>query len=248
MSPENQKDCPIHPTPPFSENGDPNLWYAYVNQFDPGITDTVKNIALRLERMLSITNALQKRREKHIASPNEQPLPAKYAQSLAGVLYQLEQLLLQFCDYSRQRYTSIGKTLADMNTESVCSVEIRVYEDRVMFRLPHLPHRTHKHDLVNIALTSKIYNVLNYPRWGKATMEFCHVYPTRMNWLPCDNDNYSYKRTIDLICNAMRLSDSAATLDLVKRTVFTDELASGTYITVTPKSSDFTDFPKWEDR
>lgn len=227
-------------------SSDPDFWYAFVNQFNHRITDTVKNIELRLERMLLVTRELQQRREKHTAKPGDQPLQVKYAQTLAGALYRLEQLLYEYSSYSRQQYTSFGKSLAELNEDGICSIEIHVHEDRVMFRMPHLPTRTQKHDLVNIALTSKIYKILNYPRWAKVTMEFCHVYSTGKKWQTSDNDNYSYKRTIDLICNAMRLSDSAASMDLVKRTIYTDELPSGTYVTITPKSSDSSEIPKWE--
>lgn len=238
-----EKDLSLNLLP---ETTDPDFVYAFVNLFDPRITNTLENIEVRLERTLEMTKEMRKRRGKHTAAPGSQPLPVTYARSFANALYKLELLLYEYCERSHQKFTSFGKELAELNEDGVCSVEIHVHDDRVMFRMPHLPQRSYKHDLVNVALTSKIYKVLNYPRWSNVTMEFCHVYPTTVKWLPCDNDNYLYKRTIDLICMAMRLSDSPANLDLVKRTVFTDKLPSGTYITVTPKSSDSSDFPHWE--
>ncbi len=235
------------PSPPSAlkeENLD--LSQDFKNLFDPQITATLENIELRLKRILSLTQEARKK-ERHSNIPGHQPLHVTYARSLANALYKLELLLYEYSSNSRQRYTSFGKHLADTEEEGVCSIQIHVHEDRVMFRMPHLPQRSYKHDLVNIALTSKIYTVYNYPKWGHVTMEFCHVYPKSVHWMPCDNDNYLYKRTIDLICSAMRLSDSPATMDLVKRTVFTDKLPSGTYITITPKSSEFTKIPEWRD-
>lgn len=118
-------------------------------------------------------------------------------------------------------------------------IALWIEPDLVVIRLPYLPHRYRgNQDAVNQMLAARIHLCLKFPHWKFWHADFIHVYPTQFSGVPKDVDNYSYKRTIDVLAFAMHTTDDAAHFDMSVSTVFNDDYESGVYVEITPRHPD----------
>ena len=122
--------------------------------------------------------------------------------------------------------------------------DIHIMQDAVYIILPLLPPRRVFQSYTLDSLPLALSNVKGLPKWKSCHFDFCHVLPPHMRTFAKDNDNYNYKRVIDVVTYAMRLYDDAGTVDFSCRTEFTASLRSGTYIKLTEKVGKLPDFPQ----
>ena len=83
---------------------------------------------------------------------------------------------------------------------------------------------------------------------GPVTFFFWHVYrsPSNTPYVPPDNDNYLTKSIIDIICNAVGLSDMGTAAYIFHGSVQTDGVPEATYVFVVPRSSAMSDYFSFE--
>lgn len=83
---------------------------------------------------------------------------------------------------------------------------------------------------------------------GPVTFFFWHVYrsPSKSPYVPPDNDNYLTKSIIDIICNAVGLSDMGTAAYIFHGSVQTDGVPEATYVFVVPRSSAMSDYFSFE--
>lgn len=169
-----------------------------------------------------------------------------FSQSFASTLYHLEQSLYLYTQTANISKNNLYDLLAENPYYPEERVDIQIKENAVLIRMPLLPKKSSKQDLLYNALSAKLFQTKDLPRWPYCHISFCHVYPANVPTMPRDSDNYAYKRAIDLAVFAIVGSDCPKAVDLSMRTVFTDDLPVGTYMEITPKSSDFQILPSWE--
>lgn len=124
-------------------------------------------------------------------------------------------------------------------------VSLRIMEDRIYIKMPHLPKRYHgSTDLCNQVLAAAVYNSISFPTWANWTANYYHIFPADLASVPKDVDNYSYKRTNDILAYALGSCDNAFRFNMSMHTFFTDEIPPGTYIEILPKNLENIDFLK----
>ena len=166
--------------------------------------------------------------------------------SLSEAMLALQRLLYIYGDAKDANRTKLLQILASNPSKKEAAIEIRNGEDFSLIKMPFLPRRTNIQDkLLYDILAVKLLKEDALPTYRSCSLSFVHLYPTNLKLIPKDNDNYAYKRVIDLIAYACGFSDCPVTMDVSMRTVFNDEFEPGTYIEIHPKSSDFPDFKKW---
>lgn len=182
------------------------------------------------------------------ASIDRLVLPEDYTKRAVYYLMRIEKLLRMYADHIGQPRAVLGKQIASLIDTSLPSetdlYEIKVTPGAVHIRMPYLPHRNSASAAITDGLAAKLYVAAELPQnWKCCCIEFCHVYPAKVPKRIKDNDNYNYKRVIDIIAYALRLTDDAGTIHYSMRTAFTDFLYPGTYIKLSEKSSEIPDFP-----
>ena len=215
-----------------------------------------------LRRVLRVYEKGKRKAEETLAktehlpdAPNLEELAA-YAQSLITtsssinrILYQLETAShLDMVALISGRYRGLANKADPTERQAVYnSIQIRKHEDLVMVRLPYLPGRKQTaRQFVFDLLFQRLINEGPYPQWNRVHILFTHVYPTTLQTMPKDVDNFVYKPAIDFLAAAMSFSDSAWTCSLEQRAEFRDDLKTGVYIQVSPMSWNST-LDKWQE-
>lgn len=125
-------------------------------------------------------------------------------------------------------------------------IEVAIHEDIAVIHMPYIPGKYKgNYSIINERLESKLRQCKDFPKWKSWKAEFIHVFPAETQWIPRDVNNYDYKRTVDVIALAMKADDNCLDFEMAMRTVFSDEIAPGTYIEITPNCSKNAMLPKW---
>lgn len=175
-------------------------------------------------------------------------LPTDFALTLSSATCDLNNLLYAYFQsnwFNPQRLLHPARTPAARAAAEQAAQQVRlaVHPNRVLVYLPYLPEKgDHDTAIINDMLFSKLTQECDLPNWKSIHIHFLHCYPKNTVSLPRDLDNYNYKRTIDLLCFALRCSDSPVSCSLQMTPFWSEKHRPGVYIEITPKSSDFSDF------
>lgn len=115
---------------------------------------------------------------------------------------------------------------------------ITVSESEISFRIPVLPHKSSKEDLI-IDITHFVFQSIlktrgSIPHFLYHTIEFKHVYPpsekTKKSIM--DHDNYNIRGVINIIVLYINSSDSGVNSWHSHKTILSADIPMGTYITI----------------
>ncbi len=212
--------------------------------------DILAELNTLLEKLSADTKAEMRKIDRGQVTVKRGELPSEYGKHFYSRLFRINALLYE---YYRSYWFDPCKIAWQLNNPAYatdrCLIDIQVHTDFVIFKLPFLPPRgkgRRAEDILGDALLAKLSSVHSFPRWDGYHAEFIHVFPKDAEQSAKDVDNYEYKRVIDIIAFAMHFSDSPSVFSMEMRAVFTDELPSGVYIEITPKSSENAVFPRWK--
>lgn len=204
----------------------------------PNLKETVQEIRTQAQAIVSTCDGF-------LAVPDQRKEPPQaLVTGLAGPVLALEQLAVDAAHAIHVPDWELwGQLPAEPLTVSKRSlVSVQAAQDRVSIRMPLLPPR----DVPGLddldAATTMLATALmgcSLPKWDTWQASFCHVYPSNASSPPKDVDNFSYKRTLDLLALMMGQSDSAEVCTVVLSCRIDDSVPPGTYIEITEKSSDF---------
>ena len=186
------------------------------------------------------------------ADRRRQPEITSLASRLSGPILELERLAV---DVAHATQTSVGDLWDSMPAAPLAAaqsplVDVRVEPDRIFVRMPLLPPRDagglSELGAANTALMAKLM-AYDLPKWEKWQASFCHTFPSDFPTSPKDVDNFSYKRTLDVLALMLGQSDSAEVCTVLQSCRIDDSMPPGTYIEITEKSSDFpqVNFPQF---
>lgn len=166
-----------------------------------------------------------------------------FVEKVAAALVEIEELLYFNSNVTVYDDYQIRQYFHSHRRKSTEPVAIHISEERIIVRMPYLPakYKSAK-DLCNQLLAAKIYHTKNFPSWSYWHASYYHVFPSATADIPKDVDNYSYKRTNDILAFALGSCDNARRFTMSMATIFTDKIEPGTYIEITPNSSNFGDF------
>lgn len=215
----------------------------------------VKTLGELLDRIDAAVNQAQRRIKDErirLAMMDRLDAPASlspsFADSFARYIQKLEALLYYYAETTgesrRDLLQALSKTEWSDSRLPEKAFDIHIMQDAVYIILPLLPPRKVFQCYTLDSLPLALSNVKGLPKWKSCHFDFCHVLPPHMRTFAKDNDNYNYKRVIDVVTYAMRLYDDAGTVDFSCRTEFTASLRSGTYIKLTEKVGKLPDFPQ----
>lgn len=219
--------------------------------------DDTDVIPLDHEYLNSVLDRITKEMEAGIArtqrmrealAANEEPIcnntfPTGYINDINRVLSSLEGLITTVCDNTEFDCIDVWHYIATSQKAGEPQILIRQASDLILIRMPYMPRRGKGNkSIVNRMLAAALGRVPPFPVWPKWHASFYHVFPTSVEGVPKDVDNYDYKKTIDLISFYLGTSDNALNFDMSMRSVFTNEVPQGVYILVTQKSSENSDF------
>lgn len=160
----------------------------------------------------------------------------EYWFQLADTVYKLEQLLWIYCDESWFNRSSLTKELTCRKDLMGDSIEILIRSDFALIRMPHIPAtKKRSYTFAEELLWAKLFMQKDLPQWNVCHATFCHVYPTAISQMPKDIDNYDYKRTIDILSYYFGFSDCPESFSMTMESMLSDELPSGTYISLEPE-------------
>lgn len=193
-----------------------------------------------LASIRKVLNQLTAATDAELSNPNihSPAFSSEYAAYLAKALLRLERVLFLGAANADPHVPDFWVELM-LKSDFTDQVALWIEPDRVTIRLPYLPHRYRgNQDTINQMLAARIHLCPKFPHWKFWHADFIHVYPTQFSGVPKDVDNYSYKRTIDVLAFAMHTADDAAHFDMAISTVFNDDYESGVYIEITPLHPD----------
>lgn len=113
-----------------------------------------------------------------------------------------------------------------------------VRDDELYFRVPILPHKTSKEDLIIDIMHYVFQSILSdrgsIPAFLYHTIDFVHVYPTALGRSKSivDHDNYNVRGVINIIVLYIQSSDSGLNSWHSHKTILSDQMQMGTYITI----------------
>ena len=220
------------------------------------LAGVLEKISRKLETLLTQTKVEQEIQEITGFGVTSNALPEDYAHKLTLGLLSLDSLLNQYCQcnfFSALDLAAIRRAGQDeeLVREADEQIEIQQTDSMVLVHMPYLPGKRNPQfsgfpSVVTDLLGAKLLHYSGLPKWPACHANFFHVFPSGLSSMPKDVDNYDYKRTIDLLAMAIGFSDCASSFSMAMQCVFTDNLAPGTYIEITPKSSKNTKYPNWE--
>lgn len=132
------------------------------------------------------------------------------------------------------RNTPVPKEIAEI---------LSVDEQHISLRLPFLPHKRCREDMILDILHSLLQQAMRegiqIPQMKKNTIHFTFVYSTAMGKAKVlDHDNYLTRGTINTLMLYIMSSDSGTNSWQTYRTILSDEMPPGTYITVEKRSEE----------
>lgn len=163
----------------------------------------------------------------------------------------LEQCItaLSDCTGTRQDlWLQFSQATAEYSGQELPMYEITVRDDAVYIRMPYLPSRRSRATSVTDGLAAALSRAAMPTGWQHCHIDFCHVHPSNSRIPAKDNDNYNYKRAIDIISYSLHLHDEPGRVYYTMRSCITDDLPPATYIKITQKSSEIPSFPKAAER
>lgn len=211
------------------------------------ILSTMKNVFLQCAKYCD--NVLYFT-DEHLYDDAPTTLSLGFAAQITNALLHLENLIYSYEEHAVLEPSEIWRYICNHRFTSCDTVGLQRQEDMLILRIPHMGRKGFgKGSLANKMLSAKIFaEIDNFPTWHNWHADFFHVYPTSTRTMPRDVDNYDYKQTIDLLAFALGTSDNAIHYSMSMRTVFTDEIISGLYIEIRPKSWENQVLPAWKNR
>lgn len=198
-----------------------------------GILQEIRSLT---ENSLAATDALLSRCKETGMTNSTYAQAQDYWHQFAEAVCNLEQLLWIYCDESWFSRSALTKDLVSRKDLMGDSIELQIFQDHVLIRMPHIPATKKKNfTLAEEMLWAKLLINKNLPQWDQCHATFCHVYPTTVSQLPKDIDNYDYKRTIDILSYSFGFSDCPETFSMAMESMLSDDMPSGTYILLEPK-------------
>lgn len=206
-----------------------------------------------LTSLLDASNQIQAATQKELELTSDNLRLLNQSLVHDDFVVQIESLLDRFCEtlyffVATGRFCSRDKWCPiPSNSKKTDGIEIRVYEDLAVIHMPYIPGKYRgNYSIINERLESALRQCKTFPKWKRWKAEFIHVFPTKTKWIPRDVNNYDYKRTVDVIALAMRADDNCLDFEMAMRAIFSDKIAPGTYIEISPNCSEKTVFPKWK--
>lgn len=199
-----------------------------------------------LDEMLQYGSEIRKicRKEARLISYSpylalEPYLRQEYFETLSTALVRLEEMLYLHTNVTTFDRAKLNAFFSASKGKNAAPVLIHVEKNRIFIKMPYLPRKYNgAKDICNQLLSVKLFSLKDFPVWAEWNAKYYHVFPTSIKEIPKDVDNYEYKRTNDILAYALGSSDNAFRFSMSMTAVFTDDIAPGTYIEVTPKSSE----------
>lgn len=184
-----------------------------------------------------------------IEEEQNETLPYYFAANLGKTLTKIENLLFAYQEHLPLDPYDVWEYIIENQEPENSNYGLNIQDDSITIHIPYLemPHRKQGgNSLVERLLAALVRkNIDQFPHWHIWQARFFFVFSESTKTKPKDVDNYDYKRIIDLLAFALGSSDNAVHFAMSMETIFTDQIASGIYIEISPRSLENAVLPNW---